>query len=213
MRRGVLLAGLTLAAVAVAGLTAAQDAGRDSKDKAASGPLFSGPGAAPIEESKKAAKPPKPDVMPPEEAKPPLAELAKERAADKSPPKAEPGPPPPPPAPTKRPRATSAILQAVDKITAETLRFEAKVGEPIRYKGLVIAVHTCEQSAPDEATPDAIAHLTVLSQPEGMAQARQVFQGWMYASSPSAHPFQHSIYDLWLIACRTSAPVSAPAAK
>jgi hypothetical protein len=209
MRRSLLFAGLTLAAVAVAGLTAAQDAGKEPKDK-----TFSGPGATPIEESKKAApKPIKPEVLPPDEAKPPPAELAKERAADKSPPKAEPGPPPPPPAPLKRPRAGSAILQAVDKITAETLRFEAKVGEPIRYKGLVIAVHTCEQSAPDEATPDAIAHLTVLSQPEGMAQARQVFQGWMYASSPSAHPFQHSIYDLWLIACRTSAPVSAPAAK
>lgn len=209
MRRGALFAGLTLAAVAVAGLTAAQEASKDAKDKA-----FSGPGAAPIEEPKKAApKPPKLETLPPDEAKPPPAELAKERAADKSPPKAEPGPPPPPPAPLKRPRAGSAILQAVDKITAETLRFEAKVGEPIRYKGLVIAVHTCEQSAPDEATPDAIAHLTVLSQPEGMAQARQVFQGWMYASSPSAHPFQHSIYDLWLIACRTSAPVSAPAAK
>jgi hypothetical protein len=184
MRPGLLFAGLTLAAVAVAGLTAAQDVGKESKDKA-----FSGPGAAPIEEPKKAApKPVKPELLPPDEAKPPPAELAKERAADKRP-------------------------QAVDKITAETLRFEVKVNEPIRYKGLVIAVHTCEQSAPDETTPDAIAHLTVLSQPEGMAQARQVFQGWMYASSPSAHPFQHSIYDLWLIACRTSAPVSAPAAK
>ena len=204
MRRTLLLALAATALSAGAGLVAAQDAGKDKG--------FSGPGAPVIEEPKKAA--PKPEQMPPDEAKPSAAELAKEREADKSPPKPEPPPAKEAPAePAKRPRLGSAILQAVDKITAETLRFEAKVGEPIRYKGLVIAVHACETNAADEATPDAMAHLEVLSQPEGVTEAREVFRGWMYASSPSVHPFQHSIYDLWLIACRTAPPVSAPARK
>jgi hypothetical protein len=114
--------------------------------------------------------------------------------------------------PMKRPRFTSAILQAVDKTTAETLRFEAKVGEPIRYKGLVLTVHDCETTAPDEGYTDAIAHLDIQTQPEGAPAARVIFRGWMFASSPGLHAVEHPLYDVWLIACKTAAP-PAPGVK
>jgi hypothetical protein len=119
--------------------------------------------------------------------------------------------PKPPPEPLKRPRFDAAILQGVDKITAETLRFEVKVGEPVRYKGLILTVHACEGAAADEAAADSIAHLEVQSQPEVLpgrvaAAPRLVFRGWMFASSPTLHPFEHPVYDLWLIACKTAAP-------
>ena len=114
------------------------------------------------------------------------------------------------PDPQKRPRYAGAILQAVDKVTAETLRFEARVGQPVRFKGLVVTVNTCETTAPDEDAPDSIAHLSVLSQPEGLATAaaRDAYRGWMYANAAAVHPFQHPVYDLWLIACKASAPVA-----
>ena len=51
--------------------------------------------------------------------------------------------------PAKPVRRTSAILQALDKTTAETLRFEAPIGQPIRYKDLIFVVHACEDAAPD----------------------------------------------------------------
>jgi hypothetical protein len=113
--------------------------------------------------------------------------------------------------PIRRPRYGSAILQAVDKVTAETLRFEAKVGEPIRFKGLVVTINTCETTASDEDTPDSVAHMQVLSQPEGMAtvSAREAYRGWMYANAAAVHPFQHPVYDLWLIACKAQAPSAA----
>lgn len=116
------------------------------------------------------------------------------------------------PDPIKRPRYGSAILQAVDKVTAETLRFEAKVGQPVRFKGLVVTVSACETTAPSEDVPDSIAHLTVLSQPEGMttAAAREAYRGWMYANAPAVHPFGHPVYDLWLIACKITSPPAAP---
>lgn len=116
------------------------------------------------------------------------------------------------PEPLKRPRYASAILQAVDKVTAETLRFEARVGQPVRFKGLVVTVNTCETTALDEDAPDSIAHMSVLSQPEGVttATARDAFHGWMFANAPGVHPFQHPVYDLWLIACKTSAPLAPP---
>ena len=113
--------------------------------------------------------------------------------------------------PMKRPRFNAAILQGVDKITAQSLRFEAKVGEPVRYKDLILTVHACETNAADETTPDSLASMDVVSQPEmhGTRTApptRQVYRGWMSAGSPGLHPFEHPVYDLWLIACRTSSP-------
>ncbi|HTK34240.1 MAG TPA: DUF2155 domain-containing protein [Caulobacteraceae bacterium] len=122
--------------------------------------------------------------------------------------------------PMKRPRFTSAILQGVDKTTAETLRFEAKVGEPVRFGGrggvggLVITVHACEVAAPDEGYADAMVHLDVQAQPQAIVPqaARVIFRGWMFANSPGLHAVEHPLYDVWLIACKTAAPV-APGTK
>lgn len=50
----------------------------------------------------------------------------------------------------RRARYDVAVLQALDKVTAETLRFEAAVGRPVRWKGLVFTVRACERSAPNE---------------------------------------------------------------
>jgi hypothetical protein len=115
--------------------------------------------------------------------------------------------------PMKRPRYAVAVLQALDKVTAETVRFEAPVNQPVRYKTLIFTVRACETTAPDETDSDAIAHVEIDNQPNaptGMAQpaARQVFKGWMFASSPGLNLLQHPIYDAWLIACKTSTPAA-----
>ena len=119
----------------------------------------------------------------------------------------------------KRARYDVAILQALDKVTAETVRFEAAVGQPVRYKTLVFTVTACEQTAPDEPLEDSIAYLTIDSQPKPTPgrptpATRQVFKGWMYASSPGLDPLEHPVYDAWLITCRAAAPVkpAGPAA-
>ena len=104
-----------------------------------------------------------------------------------------------------------AIIQALDKVTAETVRFEAPVGKPIRYKTLIFTVHACETTATDEDASDAAAHVEIDSQPNGpdgkpMPTARQVFKGWMFANSPGLNLFQHPVYDAWLIACKAAPP-------
>lgn len=111
-----------------------------------------------------------------------------------------------PAAPTeKRARHGSAIIQALDKITAETMRFEAKVGRPVRYKGLVFTVRSCETTAGDEAMPDSVAYLDIRSEPKAQTEeqpSKQVFRGWMFASSPGVNGLEHPVYDAWLIACK-----------
>lgn len=112
----------------------------------------------------------------------------------------------------KRERYSVAVLQAVDKVTAETIRFEAPVGQPVRYKSLILTVRACERTAADEPAEDSIAYLHVDSQPRAQAGrpapgGRQVFRGWIYASSPGLNGPEHPVYDAWLITCRTSAPL------
>lgn len=119
--------------------------------------------------------------------------------------------------PAKRARYSVAILQALDKVTTETMRFEVPIGQPVRYKTLIFTVRACETAAADEVAPESTAYVIVDTQPKAQAgraapPGRQIYKGWMYASSPGLNPLQHPVYDAWLIACKQSIPV-APAAK
>jgi hypothetical protein len=167
-------------------------------------PAPSGPGAQPIV---------------PQPTAPPTTTPTTTVAPVQPPPAAKPTTtvPEKPAEPIKRARSSVAIIQALDKVTTETMRFEAPVGQPIRYKTLVFTVRACETTAPDEDAPDSVAYVTVDTQPKALPgrvapPGRQIYKGWMYANSPGLNPLEHPVYDAWLIACKTSAPV-APAAS
>ncbi|RZJ96740.1 MAG: DUF2155 domain-containing protein [Brevundimonas sp.] len=166
-----------------------------------------------------------PVAAPPEEA-PPVQVIAPPPIAPPPPIDDEEVTPAPPPKATvaakpteaaiKRARYDVAVIHALDKIAAESIRFEAAVGRPVRYKNLVFTVKACERSAGDEAVEDSMAYMTVESQPRSAPgkptpPPRQTFRGWMYASSPGLHPLEHPVYDAWLITCRAAAPVPVAA--
>ncbi len=110
-------------------------------------------------------------------------------------------------APARRQRRRVAIVEAIDKITAESMRFEVEVGgRPVRFqRTLIFTARACEVSAPDEQVADAVAYLEVSLQPRGVIQInepRQIFRGWMFASSPAINGLQHPIYDAWIVGCK-----------
>ena len=112
-----------------------------------------------------------------------------------------------PAAPSRRQRRRVAIVEAIDKITAESMRFEVEVGgRPVRFqRTLIFTARACEVSAPDEQVSDAVAYLEVSLQPRGVIQVsepRQIFRGWMFASSPAVSGLQHPIYDAWIVGCK-----------
>jgi hypothetical protein len=112
-----------------------------------------------------------------------------------------------PVAPARRQRRRVAIVEAIDKITAESMRFEVEVGgRPVRFQQtLIFTARACEVSAPDEQVSDAVAYLEVSLQPRGVLQInepRQIFRGWMFASSPGINGLQHPIYDAWIVGCK-----------
>lgn len=148
------------------------------------------------------------EALPPVIEAPPPPPKPAAKPVEKEPPK-----PVPPPVPMKRVRAGAAVLQAIDKVTARSIRFVAPVGKPVRYQNLIFTVRACEMSAPDEPREGAFAYLLIDSQPrQPGAQGRQVFRGWMFSNSPGLHPLEHPVYDAWLVSC-SAAPPAVPAGK
>ncbi len=112
-----------------------------------------------------------------------------------------------PATPARRQRRKFAVIQAIDKTTAESMKFEVEVGgRPVRFnQNLIFNVRACEVSTPDELTEDSIAYVDVSVQPRGAAQGaepRQIFRGWMFASSPAVSGLQNVNYDAWVVGCK-----------
>jgi hypothetical protein len=205
-------AAVAAAAAVLAGVAAAQPGPeRESAD----------PIAAVLQDVPPAVEepPPAPGVVTPNVATPsvpvtvvpPPGSVVEEEDSEESEPEVASPPQETPPAgdPTKRVRHTAAVIQALDKITAETMRFEARVGRPIRYKGLVFTVRACETSAPEEPMRDAAAFMEIRAEPKSQSEqrpSRQVFRGWMFASAPAVHALEHPVYDAWLIGCKAARP-------
>jgi hypothetical protein len=160
-------------------------------------PVEPAPEAAPAPSSPIAVTPVVPTVV---------AERAEEKAEEveviEAPARADPEAPP-----ARRQRRRVAIVEAIDKITAESMRFEVEVGgRPVRFqRTLIFTARACDVSAPDEQVSDAVAYLEVSLQPRGVIQVtepRQIFRGWMFASSPGVNGLQHPIYDAWIVGCK-----------
>lgn len=108
--------------------------------------------------------------------------------------------------PTPRQRRRVAIVEAIDKITAKSMRFEVEVGgPPVRFNNnLIFTARACEVSADNELVNDAIAYMDITVQPRATPTAapRQIFRGWMFASTPALSGLQHPIYDAWIVGCK-----------
>lgn len=95
-------------------------------------------------------------------------------------------------------------LRSLDKITARTQVFEAKVGQTIKFGSVYIKVQACRK-APELEQPEAAAFLQVWEIPAGKnneeEKAEWIFSGWMFASSPGLSAMDHPIYDVWVLDC------------
>ena len=109
-----------------------------------------------------------------------------------------------PDVPARRQRRKFAVIQAIDKVTAETMKFEVEVGgRPVRFnRHLIVSARACEVSTPDELTQDAIAYVDVSLAARNQGEARQIYRGWMFASSPSVSGLQNPNYDAWVVGCK-----------
>lgn len=94
----------------------------------------------------------------------------------------------------------TAVLQGLDKVTAQISRIEAPVGQFVRFGTLEIVARTCDKRPPEE-TPESAAFLDIADvKPDEPAET--IFQGWMFASSPALNSMEHPVYDVWVLDCK-----------
>lgn len=100
----------------------------------------------------------------------------------------------------------TAVLQGLDKITARVFRIEAPVGQVVRFGTLEIVAMSCQETPPEEP-PESAAYLDITEIKPGEPPT-ELFQGWMFASSPAVSALEHPVYDVWVVDCKN--PSKAP---
>ena len=91
-------------------------------------------------------------------------------------------------------------IKILDKISSKNILVKLKNGEVKRYKDLLIKSMKCKNSEFDD-NPEITAYIQVKDLTNKDKNDVFVFNGWMFSSSPSITPFDHPVYDIWLVSC------------
>ncbi len=95
---------------------------------------------------------------------------------------------------------TFTNLKILDKISSKNTLLKLKNGELIKFKDLSIKSLKCKNSEFDD-NPEITAYIQVRDLKDKNNDEVFVFNGWMFSSSPSITPFDHPVYDVWLVSC------------
>ena len=91
-------------------------------------------------------------------------------------------------------------IKILDKISSKNTSLKLKNGQLLKFKDLSIQSLKCKNSEFDD-NPEITAYIQVRDLSNQNNDEVFVFNGWMFSSSPSITPFDHPIYDVWLIKC------------
>ena len=91
-------------------------------------------------------------------------------------------------------------IKVLDKISSKNILIKLTNGKEIKYKDLSIKSMKCKNSEFDD-NPEITAYIQVRDLTNDNKDDVFVFNGWMFSSSPSIAPFDHPVYDIWLVNC------------
>lgn len=106
-----------------------------------------------------------------------------------------------------------AVLRTIDKLSARTHTFEVPVGKTVKFgSSLYISVRACRTASPLDQ-PENAAFLQIWERKSNQdsdeeADAKWIFSGWMFSSSPSVSAMDHPIYDVWVIDCKNDKTIA-----
>jgi len=95
---------------------------------------------------------------------------------------------------------TNTDIKILDKISSKNELINLRIKEEIFYKDLAIKIMKCTNSELDD-NPEIKAYIQVRDLTKNDNDKVFVFNGWMFSSSPSIAPFDHPVYDIWLVNC------------
>ena len=91
-------------------------------------------------------------------------------------------------------------IKILDKISSKNTLIRIKNGEDLKHEDLFIKSIKCKNSEFDD-DPEITAYIQVRDLTKKNNNEVFVFNGWMFSSSPSIAPFDHPVYDIWLVGC------------
>tara|TARA_X000000368_G_C22702870_1_gene567564 strand:+ start:259 stop:660 length:402 start_codon:yes stop_codon:yes gene_type:complete len=91
-------------------------------------------------------------------------------------------------------------IKILDKISSKNELVGLINKEEFTYKDLSIKSMKCMNSEFDD-NPEIKAYIQVRDLTKNDNDKVYVFNGWMFSSSPSIAPFDHPVYDIWLVSC------------
>ncbi len=130
-------------------------------------------------------------------------------------------------------RHPTAVFAGLDKTTGRIINFDVAIDETVQFGSLNVTPRVCntrpQTEAPQttsfvevdelvgrqerQAKADLKEQAKAEGKPEARQEAKRIFSGWMFASSPGLHGVEHPVYDVWLLDCKGGKEsVPAPAA-
>ena len=100
-------------------------------------------------------------------------------------------------------KSSQALLIGLDKITAKSSELIINLNEIKQFGPLEIKVLKCGKVRVNNKI-DSVAYLQVKDLSKSENEQIFIFNGWTFASNPSLTPFDHAIYNLQLINCRST---------
>ena len=91
-------------------------------------------------------------------------------------------------------------LMGLDKITAKTSEIKIKLGDTKKFGLLEIKALRCGKVV-SKNNPGEVAYIQVKDVSDDQREKVFIFNGWTFSSNPSLTPFDHAIYDIWLVSC------------
>ena len=91
-------------------------------------------------------------------------------------------------------------IKILDKVSSKNNLLKIKIGEEKKYKNLLIKSLKCKNSEFDD-NPEITAYLQVIDLTSNNNDEVFVFNGWTFSSGPTINPFDHPVYDIWLMKC------------
>jgi len=91
-------------------------------------------------------------------------------------------------------------IKILDKISSKNELIKLTNNEEYTYKDLSIKSIKCSESEFDD-NPEIKAYIQVKDLTKKDRNNVYVFNNWMFSSSPSIEPFDHPVYDIWLVNC------------
>jgi hypothetical protein len=92
--------------------------------------------------------------------------------------------------------AEYANIQILNKIDGFNYKFRTKIGGKLKYRNLEIITRNCLKSSA-ESSPENM----LLVEVNEISTSKNIFNGWMFSSSPSINSLEHPIYDVRVVNC------------